>query len=64
MRLYYCVREANGGLFFGGLEPRAAAAGGATLVRFDSGAGHRTSADAIKDNLGGAVQNWSYYFCG
>ena len=64
VRLYYCVRTAREALFFSELERRAASLGGVTIMRFDSEAGARISAQFINDDLGGALGDWSYYCCG
>ena len=64
VRLYYCVRAASEALFFDELEARAADLAGVTIVRFDSGTGKRINAYVIKDDVGGALQDWSYWLCG
>ena len=64
VRLYYCVRVAAEALFFGELEARAGELGGVTIRRFDSNAGARIDADAIRNDLGGDPGDWSYYLCG
>ena len=64
VRLYYCVRVAAEALFFGELEARAAGLGGVTVSRFDSNAGARIDAHAIRKDLGGDLSDWSYYLCG
>ena len=64
IRLYYCVRAAREALFFDELEARADESGGVTITRFDSDTGARVDADVIGNDLGGALGDWSYYFCG
>ena len=64
IRLYYCVRAASEALFFDELEARAADLAGVTIVRFDSGTGKRINAYVIKDDVGGALQDWNYWLCG
>jgi len=48
VRLYYCVRVAAEALFFDELETLAAALVGVTIARFDSAAGARIDASAIR----------------
>ena len=64
IRLHYCVRAAREALFFDELEARADELGGVTITRFDSDTGARVDADVIGNDLGGALADWSYYFCG
>ena len=64
IRLYYCVRTAREALFFDELEARAAEVGGVTITRLDSDTGALIDADVIGNDLGGALGDWSYYFCG
>ena len=64
IRLYYCVRTAAEALFFDALEGLAADLGGVTIARFDSDAGTRIDAHAIKRDLGGELGDWSFFLCG
>ncbi len=64
VRLYYCVRSAKEALVYSELEQCAARLGGATVTRLESDRGARISASVIRDNLGGALRDWSYYCCG
>ena len=64
VRLYYCVRVAAEALFFAELEARAAELGGVTVSRFDSNAGARIDAHAIREDVGGDLGDWNYYLCG
>ena len=64
IRLYYCVRDASEALFFDELEARAADVDGVTIVRFDSDAGKRINAYVIRDDVGGALMDWSFWLCG
>ena len=56
IRLYYCVRAASEALFFDELEARAA--------DLAAGTGKRINAYVIKDDVGGALQDWNYWLCG
>lgn len=64
IRLYYCVRTAAEALFFDELEGLASDLGDVTIARFDSDAGARIDAQAIKRDLGGELGNWSFFLCG
>ena len=64
VRLYWCVRTAREALFLDELGARAAEIGGVTITLFDSEAGERLDTEAIANDLGGEVQDWSCYLCG
>ena len=49
---------------FDELEGLASDLGDVTIARFDSDAGARIDAQAIKRDLGGELGNWSFYLCG
>ncbi len=64
IRFYYCVRTEREALFFDELETRAAEIGGVSISRFDSDVGALLDADAIKNDVGEAIGDWNFYFCG
>lgn len=51
-------------LFFDELEGLAADLVGVTIALFDSDAGARIDAHAIKHDLGGDLGDWSFFLCG
>ena len=64
IRLYCCVRTAAEALFSDELEGLASDLGDLTIARFDSDAGARIDAQAIKRDLGGELGNWSFFLSG